>query len=175
MTLQQQNDMMRAALEKKPKASHGHSSRKPGRKVSPTYMSWQCMRDRCKRKDREGSHNYTARGIKVCERWHDISNFLADMGERPEGMTLDRINNDGDYEPGNVRWATNSEQARNKRTSKLTLEMAIEIAVLRLQGVQCKVIAAKYGVGKGLPREIVKSRCWVDALPAAKLIMEKAA
>lgn len=90
------------------KPIHGHYG-------SPTYASWASMIQRCKNPNRPNYDWYGGRGVKVCARWEQFKNFLADMGERPAGRTLDRIDPNGHYDLTNCRWATKLEQSRNRR------------------------------------------------------------
>lgn len=96
---------------------HGHSSYPR----SITYKSWGDMIQRCRNSKQKAFSYYGGRGIKICEGWlgkHGFQDFLTDMGECPPGLTLDRINNDGNYEPGNCRWADRKTQQHNRRISK---------------------------------------------------------
>ena len=100
---------------------HGHGY------GTPTYQSWRSLRARC---DDASRKNYGAKGISYCERWESFELFLKDMGERPEGMTLDRIDSSKDYCPENCKWSGSHEQSRNKRNSvKVIYEGTQELLV----------------------------------------------
>ncbi len=98
-----------------PARIHGHSNPR-----TPTYNSWQSLIQRATNLNREFAKNHGGRGITVCASWREsFVAFLHDMGERPEGTEIDRIDNEGNYEPGNCHWATEAEQARNKRSTRM--------------------------------------------------------
>lgn len=103
---------MRPELTRKRHTTHGKSK-------SREFNSWRGMVDRCTNKNNTSYPHYGGRGIEVCDRWRSFSNFYTDMGDRPDGMSLDRINVDGNYEPRNCRWATKQVQATNQRTNVL--------------------------------------------------------
>lgn len=99
--------------------SHGHTTHTGS---SPTYKSWHMMKQRCTNPKNTQYHDYGGRGISMCPAWVSFDQFLHDMGERPQGTTLDRKDNSLGYNPDNCRWATKSEQQRNRRTNvRLTL------------------------------------------------------
>lgn len=84
----------------------------------PEYNAWRDMIRRCENPNCKSYKNYGGRGVSVCEKWHKFENFVADMGKRPEGLMLERKNNDGIYEPRNCKWATRIEQNNNQRSRR---------------------------------------------------------
>jgi len=98
----------------------GNSYFRHGMWASSEYNAWSAMLKRCRKPNTRSYDDYGARGIKVCERWLDFKNFMADMGQKLTAQhSLDREDNDGDYSPDNCRWATAKEQANNRRTCRL--------------------------------------------------------
>ena len=95
-------------------------------RTHPLYRVWTGMRARCYQPNSSSYPNYGARGITVCERWDDFNTFIADMGERPDGCSLDRINNNEGYSPDNCRWASRIQQNRNRRFDWLTNTIAVK-------------------------------------------------
>jgi len=86
---------------------------------TPTYKTWQSMKGRCFQESHIEYARYGGRGISICKQWLSFDKFLVDMGERPEGCSIDRIDPNGNYEPSNCRWATATEQARNTRSNRI--------------------------------------------------------
>ena len=86
---------------------------------SPEYSSWASMKQRCLNPNQRGYKDYGGRGISICDRWmHSFQNFVADMGPRPDGFQLDRIDTDGNYEPGNCQWSDRKTQMNNTRRNR---------------------------------------------------------
>lgn len=125
---------------------HGH---RRATAPSPTYSSWAAMRQRCLNPRSQRWEQYGGRGITVCERWvSSFPNFLEDMGERPEGTSIDRIDVNGNYEPGNCRWGTTAQQVATRRVS-IPPEMIAEVRRLLDEGLTCRAVAAITGVSRG--------------------------
>lgn len=92
---------------------------KHGRYGSKEYITWSNMKKRCMNSKSPNYKDYGGRGIKICKRWEEFENFYVDMGDRPEGKSIDRIDNDGNYTPKNCKWSTHTEQMNNRRNNIL--------------------------------------------------------
>lgn len=132
------------------KEINSERSTKHGASGTPAYKAWHQMIQRCTNPKNHKWHRYGARGIKVCERWLSYEAFLEDMGPRPRGMTLDRRENDGNYEIGNCRWATPLQQANN-RSVNVTVEIDGEAMTIsnacRRFGINRSTVAARIREG----------------------------
>lgn len=127
------------------------SSLAHGMHASGTYRSWDAMKTRCTNPNVKSYQDYGAKGITVCERWvHSFENFLADMGERPHGTTLDRIENSMGYEPGNCRWATKEIQQRNttkNRFIEFNGERRTQAEWASLKGISQRTLSRRLNSG----------------------------
>lgn len=138
-------------------STHGHT--RMG-KLSSTYVSWYAAKTRCTNPNQKQWKDYGGRGIKMCEEWRrDFNKFLADMGERPEGTSLDRIDSSKDYEPGNCRWSDRKTQNRNSRRVVATPEIRQRIHDLK-GGMSQPKIAAEVGVSVCTVNRVVRGISW---------------
>ena len=145
--------------------------RNDNRSSHPLYKIWLGMHERCSKPRCKEYQHYGGRGIRVAKRWHGPSgfwHFVSDMGERPAGTSLDRIDNDGDYKPKNCRWATSTEQNRNSRQFKMNDAALRRLKEMREQGAPDVAIAAELGVSNVLVAKRAKEmglgrspRSWV--------------
>lgn len=139
------------------KRKHGYAS---GGVIRPEYSCWQMMVARCVNPKAQMYPIYGARGIKVCARWLEFENFLADMGDRPsEDHSIERNNVNGDYDPANCRWATREEQANNKRNTvyvdyngeRLPLAVVVKNhSVVGLEIVRCRVMRQGWSLERAM-------------------------
>jgi hypothetical protein len=133
-----------------------------------TYHAWKGMLSRCTNPSSADWARYGGRGITVCRRWHRFEDFLADMGSCPDRLTLDRINNEGDYEPGNCRWATWEQQVLNRRSNrgerhpnaKLTVDDVLSIRRMARYGATYRSMASVFGVSHANVGYIVRRVAW---------------
>ena len=114
------------------------------------YKTWNMMVQRCENPNNPNYKDYGGRGIQVCERWHELENFSADMGDPPDGLSLDRRDNEGDYERSNCRWATRKTQNRNTRRNRmLTYDGQTQCATAWANslGMNAKTLYARLALG----------------------------
>ena len=126
---------------------------------TPTWLSWRSMLARCGNPNATDYERYGGRGISVCHEWGSFETFYRDMGARPPGKSLDRINTNGNYEPGNCRWATSAEQNQNRRNNKLCWDTVREI---RSSDDNYTQLSIRFGVSWSLIRKVRMNSVWVD-------------
>jgi hypothetical protein len=131
---------------------------------SPEYKSWQAMKARITNPNLKEFKNYGGRNINICPQWlNNFETFFSDMGRRPPGTVLDRVNNNGNYEPGNCQWATRKQSGRNRRRVKLDEHKVALIREQLSQGVTQEKIAKAFGVSQSLITDIKLGKTWVTS------------
>jgi hypothetical protein len=141
---------------------HGESNNGGRRKPTKEYVAWSEMFRRCYNSNCKAFVNYGGRGIRVCKRWRNYDSFLSDMGRAPgTSYTLGRIDNNGNYEPGNCEWQTRTKQGRNKRgTSSMTISEAMKVRQLFEKGKTQGALAKLFGVSSYVIADITRGKTW---------------
>lgn len=138
-----------------------HGAAKGGRRT-PEYNAWSAMRRRCLSPSCKAYPNYGGRGIQICHRWSSFANFLADMGKRPPGMTLERRNNNGNYTPRNCIWASYAAQGRNRRSTVLNIAKVRLIRRRLARGEGCTSIGRALSIHPSTVRNVADNHRWAD-------------
>lgn len=147
------------------KVTHGESGSTRGEKPSPEYVAWKAMIQRCEYPKAQHYDRYGGSGIRICSEWRSsFETFLRDMGRKPsKNHSLDRFpDQKGNYEPGNCRWATRTEQSRNRSNVRLDLDAANEIRRLQLCGFGKKAICESLGLSLGAVVGVMYGNSWSD-------------
>ena len=135
-----------------------------GMSKTRTYVCWLDARKRCFSPKNKRFSDYGARGITMCEAWaQSFEAFYADMGDAPSGMTLERDDVNGNYEPGNCRWATRARQAQNRRTTVLSAEKAQEIRARSARGESAESLAEQFGTTRANVQHVISGKTWVKS------------
>lgn len=140
---------------------HAGNCRTHGMSRTNTYESWLGMRSRCGDPSDKSYSNYGGRGISVCERWSLFENFLADMGACPKGLSIERLDNNGDYEPCNCIWADSVTQSRNRRNVKLTPSL---VRIIRASKETQQTLADRFGVTQAHISSVQSGLTWKDVV-----------
>lgn len=139
--------------------THGHASNGT---MTQTYRIWSYVMTRCHNPNNHAFPRYGGRGILVCAEWRSFDGFLRDMGERPAGAQIDRIDNNLGYQPGNCRWVTPLEQQRNKRTVKLNTEAVKVMRHCAARGVSHGLLARLHGINHSTASNVLSRKSWQD-------------
>jgi len=133
-----------------------HYKFKHGLRKTKEFGIWWQMIQRCRNPNHKAFPRYGGRGIRVCDRWQEFTAFLDDMGPKPDGLSLDRIDNNGNYEPSNCQWATSKQQTNNRELVKHNRSSEIGIVTEFLHCMPTAEIAAKFGVSIGYVNRTVR-------------------